>query len=65
VVEVMLQQTQIKTVIPYYVRWLKEFPDVKAFARAPLDRVLKLWEGLGYYTRGKNDCRTIWRAHPK
>ncbi len=54
VVEVMLQQTQIKTVIPYYERWMKTFPNVKVLARAPLDRVLKLWEGLGYYSRARN-----------
>ncbi len=54
VVEIMLQQTQIKTVLPYYARWLKTFPDVKTLAEAPLDQVLKLWEGLGYYTRARN-----------
>ena len=54
VVEVMLQQTQIKTVLPYYERWLKAFPDIQALARAPIDRVLKLWEGLGYYSRARN-----------
>lgn len=54
VVEVMLQQTQIKTVLPYYKRWLKTFPDVYSLARAPLDKVLKLWEGLGYYSRARN-----------
>ncbi len=54
VVEVMLQQTQIKTVLPYYERWLKTFPDVYSLAKAPLDRVLKLWEGLGYYSRARN-----------
>src|SRR3990167_6655313 len=54
VVEVMLQQTQIKTVIPYYQRWIKAFPNIKALARAPIDRVLKLWEGLGYYARARN-----------
>src|SRR3989338_5820576 len=54
VVEIMLQQTQIKTVIPYYERWLKTFPTIKALAEAPLDRVLKQWEGLGYYTRARN-----------
>ena len=58
VVEVMLQQTQIKTVIPYYERWLKAFPNVHSLARAPLDRVLKLWEGLGYYTRARNLHKT-------
>ena len=54
VVEVMLQQTQIKTVIPYYERWLKVFPNVESLARSPIDKVLKLWEGLGYYTRARN-----------
>ncbi len=54
VVEVMLQQTQIKTVLPYYERWMSTFPDVYALAKAPLDKVLKLWEGLGYYTRARN-----------
>ena len=58
VVEVMLQQTQIKTVIPYYERWLKAFPNVKSLARAPIDKVLKLWEGLGYYTRARNLHKT-------
>ena len=52
--EVMLQQTQIATVIPYYERWMKRFPDVKALARASLDAVLKSWEGLGYYARARN-----------
>ncbi len=53
-VEVMLQQTQIKTVIPYYHRWVKAFPTVDRLAKAPLDRVLKLWQGLGYYSRARN-----------
>ncbi len=52
--EVMLQQTQIATVIPYYRRWLKRFPTVRALARAPMDDVLKAWEGLGYYARARN-----------
>ncbi len=52
--EVMLQQTQVKTVIPYFERWLKIFPDVQTLAKAPLDDVLKQWEGLGYYRRAKN-----------
>ena len=50
----MLQQTQVATVIPYYERWLKRFPTVEALANAPLDDVLKLWEGLGYYSRARN-----------
>ncbi len=52
--EVMLQQTRVASVEPYYERFLKEFPTVEALARAPLDRVLKLWEGLGYYSRARN-----------
>jgi A/G-specific adenine glycosylase len=52
--EVMLQQTQVATVIPYYQRWLARFPTLEDFAAAPLDDVLKLWEGLGYYSRARN-----------
>lgn len=52
--EVMLQQTQIETVIPYYHRFLREFPTVEQLAQAPLDRVLELWSGLGYYRRARN-----------
>ncbi len=52
--EVMLQQTQVATVIPYYERFLRRFPDVGALARAPLDDAIKLWEGLGYYARVRN-----------
>jgi A/G-specific adenine glycosylase len=50
----MLQQTQVATVIPYYERFLARFPDVAALAAAPLDDVLHLWSGLGYYARGRN-----------
>jgi A/G-specific adenine glycosylase len=52
--EIMLQQTQVATVIPYYERWLRLFPDVRALAAARLDAVLKAWEGLGYYSRARN-----------
>ncbi len=52
--EIMLQQTQVKTVIPYWERWMREFPDVRALAQAPPERVLKMWEGLGYYSRARN-----------
>lgn len=52
--EVMLQQTQVKTVIPYWQHWMRQLPDVRALAGAPTARVLKLWEGLGYYTRARN-----------
>ena len=52
--EIMLQQTQVAAVIPYYERFLRHFPNVQALAAAPLDEVLKLWEGLGYYSRARN-----------
>ncbi len=52
--EVMLQQTQVATVLPYYRRFIKVLPTVQALARVPLQRVLKLWEGLGYYARARN-----------
>lgn len=52
--EIMLQQTQVKTVIPYWDRWMRAFPNVAALAAADQARVLKLWEGLGYYTRARN-----------
>jgi len=52
--EIMLQQTQVATVIPYYQRFLQRFPDVAALAAAPLDEVLHLWSGLGYYARARN-----------
>jgi len=50
----MLQQTQVDTVIPYFNRWMRTFPTVQKLAKAPLDQVLKLWEGLGYYSRARN-----------
>lgn len=52
--EAMLQQTQVATVIPYYHRFLARFPTVESLAEAPMDDVLKLWEGLGYYSRARN-----------
>jgi A/G-specific adenine glycosylase len=52
--EVMLQQTQVATVIPYYARFMMRFPDVASLAAAPLDEVLHLWTGLGYYARARN-----------
>ena len=54
VAEVMLVQTQVDTVIPYYQRFLKRFPDIESLAAADLDSVLKTWEGLGYYARARN-----------
>src|SRR4051794_39504068 len=52
--EIMLQQTQVATVIPYYKRFVARFPTVHDLAAAPLDDVLKLWAGLGYYSRARN-----------
>jgi A/G-specific adenine glycosylase len=57
--EVMLQQTRVETVRPYFARWLERFPNVEALADAPLDDVLKAWEGLGYYSRARNFHRAI------
>ncbi len=64
--EVMLQQTQVTTVIPYYQRWLLRFPSLRDFAEAPLDDVLKHWEGLGYYSRARNfhkAAQTVMHDH--
>jgi A/G-specific adenine glycosylase len=52
--EFMLQQTQVKTVLPYFARWLEQLPDFRALAQAREAQVLKLWEGLGYYSRARN-----------
>lgn len=52
--EIMLQQTQVKTVIPYWNRWMQELPTIAAAANASSDKLHKLWEGLGYYTRVRN-----------
>jgi A/G-specific adenine glycosylase len=52
--EIMLQQTRVETVRPYYDRWMQRFPNVQKLAEAPLDDVLKSWEGLGYYSRARN-----------
>src|SRR3974390_2004977 len=52
--EIMLQQTRVAAVIPYYERFLRVFPDVRALARSKTDRVLALWAGLGYYSRARN-----------
>ncbi len=52
--EIMLQQTRVETVVSYYQRFLQRFPDVQALAAAPLDEVLHLWSGLGYYARARN-----------
>jgi len=52
--EIMLQQTRVAAVIPYYDRFLKRFPNVQALAAAPEEEVLRVWSGLGYYSRGRN-----------
>jgi A/G-specific adenine glycosylase len=52
--EIMLQQTRVATVIPYYERFLARFPDVQSLAAAPQEEVLRLWSGLGYYSRARN-----------
>jgi A/G-specific adenine glycosylase len=59
--EIMLQQTQVITVIDYYQRFLQRFPDVASLAAAPLDEVLHLWSGLGYYSRARNLKRAAER----
>ncbi len=56
--EIMLQQTRVETVIPYYLRWMRRFPDICSLANAPEEEVLRYWEGLGYYARARN----LWRA---
>lgn len=60
--EVMLQQTQVKTVVPYYQRFMERFPTVGHLARAELEAVLKVWEGLGYYSRARHLHRAAQRV---
>ncbi|MGD9094125.1 MAG: A/G-specific adenine glycosylase, partial [Anaerolineales bacterium] len=52
--EIMLQQTRVETVIPYYQRWMARFPTVKDLAQSSQQKVLSVWEGLGYYSRARN-----------
>lgn len=61
--EIMLQQTQVTTVIPYYQRFLQRFPNIKQLACAELDEVLSYWSGLGYYARGRNLHKTARVIH--
>lgn len=56
--EIMLQQTRVDTVIPYFNRWMERFPTVESLATAPEDTVLKAWEGLGYYSRARSMHKT-------
>ena len=67
--EVMLQQTQVATVLPYYQRFITTFPDVQTLAAAPLEQVLALWSGLGYYARARHlhqaaqEVVNLWRGN--
>jgi A/G-specific adenine glycosylase len=64
--EIMLQQTQVKTVLPYFEPWMRELPTIKSLADASSEKIHKLWEGLGYYTRVRNmqkAAREIARTH--
>ncbi len=56
--EIMLQQTQVETVIPYFERFMQNFPELADLAKAELDQILHLWSGLGYYARGRNLHKT-------
>ena len=58
--EIMLQQTQVSTVIHYYRKWINKFPNAKKLSKANYNDVLKLWEGLGYYSR----CKNIYKTAP-
>ena len=57
--EIMLQQTRVSTVLPYYEKWINKFPTVKSLSHSNLDTLLKLWEGLGYYRRCNNFYKSI------
>lgn len=61
VAEIMLQQTTVATVYDYFLRWMAHFPTLQSLADAPIDDVLRLWQGLGYYTRAKkmHECATV------
>jgi len=63
--EIMLQQTQVQTVIPYFERFVARFPDVIALAEAPVDAVLHIWSGLGYYARARNLHRAAQRIRDR
>ena len=60
--EIMLQQTQVSTVMDYFARFMQALPSVQALAAAPLDEVLHLWTGLGYYSRARNLHKTAQRV---
>ena len=54
----MLQQTQVKTVIPYYKKFIKKYPNLKILSNASLNEIMRLWSGLGFYRRAENIYRT-------
>ena len=56
--EVMLQQTQVQTVIPYYLKFINKYPDINSLANSNENEVLSYWSGLGYYSRGRNLLKT-------
>ncbi len=56
--EIILQQTRVEQGMPYYLRFVDTYPDVKSFAAASEDEILRLWQGLGYYSRGRNMLKT-------
>src|SRR6185312_13911644 len=56
--EIILQQTRVDQGLPYFYRFLEKYPDVASFAAADEDSILKLWQGLGYYSRGRNMLKT-------
>lgn len=56
--EIILQQTRVEQGLPYFIRFMEKYPDVTSFAAAPEDDILKLWQGLGYYSRGRNMLKT-------
>ena len=58
--EIMLQQTQVSTVIPYFEQFINKFPTIKDLASAPEEEVLKSWEGLGYYSRARNLKNSVY-----
>jgi A/G-specific adenine glycosylase len=63
--EVMLQQTRVDTVIPYFHSFIEKFPTVEALSDAPEEEVLKAWEGLGYYSRARNLQSAVREVHEK
>lgn len=63
--EIMLQQTRVDTVIPYFHRFIEQFPTIQALAEAEEDKVLKAWEGLGYYSRARNLQSAVKEVHEK